>query len=631
LVKETTINAYNSRFNSYTQEICIDDAVLIDPGRDENVITNDGMTMSGLAALMGRPSQWIREKEIQRDIAVLARKEVAKEEKKVMSKAKSKDKVLSKKEEDDELEGEEGEEGVKESEKKKPDVKETKGKKPEKKKIEEKKLEAKNTEKKQTDEDNTKEEEVIKDPTKKESDGSNVEDDGENDQGGDVNTESVDKDVKEEETTKSGDEKSKVDDVTKDKENEAKAEEKIAAEEKKKMDMEEARLISEGKSDAEVKAARKRAEAKATAAASLRAYTLDQMAAIRRERFGDDDVTKSVPVRSSNGSYTYKETGRRGPSQIVTYSSRFVDKLSDITDDMNISGSLSIKYGTIGGSGRGAFLDSDKFRESDLNFYISVKVVNQSINYKDALVYNPVASVGDNQTEFNKVFGDSFISGFLEGGEFNAVVSMKVLNKAKMTNIQAEAKVALTVGAAELSANANVDIAKKNISNNTETTIMVSWMGGGFIKPLDQEWNIESLTSAAARFPDLVAISPQRIYAVLTKYETLRSFVALKPGNFSPLQYEVAQIYTNALLDVYMEYKSMYKDITVNINLIRSGVSQFMDRTSADGTTVTGLGAGDLKGEPFAKSLLGLDMARKAIRTEMVKIVNEVRRSFFEA
>lgn len=36
---------------------------------------------------------------------------------------------------------------------------------------------------------------------------------------------------------------------------------------------------------------------------------------------------------------------------------------------------------------------------------------------------------------------------------------------------------------AEVSAEAAVKVAKKNITNNTETTIQVSWSGGGFIKP----------------------------------------------------------------------------------------------------------------------------------------------------
>jgi len=82
---------------------------------------------------------------------------------------------------------------------------------------------------------------------------------------------------------------------------------------------------------------------------------------------------------------------------------------SDITDDMNISGALSIRYGTIGGSGRGAFVNSDKFHESDMNFYISVKVINQTTNLKDALVYQPLRSV--NATNFREVYGDCFISG----------------------------------------------------------------------------------------------------------------------------------------------------------------------------------------------------------------------------
>jgi hypothetical protein len=60
---------------------------------------------------------------------------------------------------------------------------------------------------------------------------------------------------------------------------------------------------------------------------------------------------------------------------------------------MSVSGSLSIKAGKVGGSGKGAFVDSDKFKESDLNFYVSVEVVNQTIHFKDALVFKPLNSV----------------------------------------------------------------------------------------------------------------------------------------------------------------------------------------------------------------------------------------------
>jgi hypothetical protein len=40
-------------FNSYTQKICIDDAVVIDPTHIDNPITNDGFTMRDLVVAMG--------------------------------------------------------------------------------------------------------------------------------------------------------------------------------------------------------------------------------------------------------------------------------------------------------------------------------------------------------------------------------------------------------------------------------------------------------------------------------------------------------------------------------------------------------------------------------------------------
>ena len=47
-------------------------------------------------------------------------------------------------------------------------------------------------------------------------------------------------------------------------------------------------------------------------------------------------------------------------TQIMIYTSKFVSKISDIIDDMNISGSLSIKAGTIVSSGRGKVMDCHK-------------------------------------------------------------------------------------------------------------------------------------------------------------------------------------------------------------------------------------------------------------------------------
>ncbi|CAK1363810.1 hypothetical protein CB0940_04188 [Cercospora beticola] len=364
---------------------------------------------------------------------------------------------------------------------------------------------------------------------------------------------------------------------------------------------------------------KKAGEKKAEEAANLKGKSLEE---VEKKKDGIKFEKRGIGMGTNLEAYPWSLAEAKGPSQVVSYSSRFIDKLSDITEDMSISGSLSIKYGAIGGSGRGSFVDSEKFSQSDLNFYISVKVINQSINWRDALIFNPIPSINTvdtskTQQEFNKVFGDSFISGFQEGGEFNAVVSMKILNKAKLTDIEAEAKVALTIGPGSVGATGAVHTAKKNLEMNTETTIQVSWSGGGHIKDPRQAWTIDSLMEAAARFPDLVAQSPQRTYAILSKYDTLRSFADKKPAGVSPLAYENAQLYTSAMMDTYMEYKALYKRLTADMASVRDTKTKRIVAWAANTTTSDQTG-------PFESNVKGLDDARRRIREQMMLIVTEV-------
>lgn len=64
-------------------------------------------------------------------------------------------------------------------------------------------------------------------------------------------------------------------------------------------------------------------------------------------------------------------------SQVVSYSSRFVERISDVVRSMNISAGSSINAGTIEISGNSLGVDEYKFASSDLNAVVSVKVVNR--------------------------------------------------------------------------------------------------------------------------------------------------------------------------------------------------------------------------------------------------------------
>lgn len=50
--------------------------------------------------------------------------------------------------------------------------------------------------------------------------------------------------------------------------------------------------------------------------------------------------------------------------------------------------------------------------------------------------------------------------------------------------------------------------------------------------------------------------------AIITKYSALRSYQELS-NRGTPLDYENAGVYTNALLDAYLEYKSIWKDLQI--------------------------------------------------------------------
>ncbi|KAK0556571.1 hypothetical protein OC844_005813 [Tilletia horrida] len=318
-----------------------------------------------------------------------------------------------------------------------------------------------------------------------------------------------------------------------------------------------------------------------------------------------------------------------GPSQTVIYTAQFIDKLSEVTNDLHASAALTIQKGKLGGSGSGTWIDTNKFYKSDIRFYISVKVINQSINYKDALEYNPIRSVDEtNKEAFTECFGDSFISGFLEGGEFNAVICMSVHNSAMKKDLMAEAKVAFTTDTKlEIKGDGNIKLAKENLAANTDTYTMVRWCGGGSIKNYDDEWSIDTVLATANRFPYLVSMFPQRTYAILTKYENLRSFVAIKPVKISPLKYENATLHTNMLMDAYLELKSLSQEIAANMVAVQKGIKRFKVATATE------------LGQPFEPSQAledakltqkypatqeGLDQARREIANQMNKIVAEV-------
>ncbi|KAJ7917733.1 hypothetical protein B0H13DRAFT_2231366 [Mycena leptocephala] len=249
-------------------------------------------------------------------------------------------------------------------------------------------------------------------------------------------------------------------------------------------------------------------------------------------------------------------------SQVVTWSAKFVDRISEVTDSLNISGSLEIKCDAIGGGGGASahFIDSNKFKESDLNYFIQVKVTNQQLVANDVTEFSPIANVSD--ADFTRVYGDSFISGFIEGGEFNALVSIKLKDRTKAKEIGGQLKIDLDLKAA--SVHGQAEGGKKDLESTYEgeTTISVAWTGGGDIKDESvNDWTLATLKAVSMEFPERVMACPMRTNAILTKYTGLKSFHEKN----SKAALSNAGVYSSALLDAYMDFKVMWRNIQMGM------------------------------------------------------------------
>ena len=102
---------------------------------------------------------------------------------------------------------------------------------------------------------------------------------------------------------------------------------------------------------------------------------------------------------------------------MVTYKAGFADNLHAVIEDLNMSTAAGIRSGRFSFSGSATYIDEKKFKESDVNFFVNVKVENdKTVLNQELLKFNEIPSVMENGNKFVRTYGDGFISGFISGG-----------------------------------------------------------------------------------------------------------------------------------------------------------------------------------------------------------------------
>ncbi|CAG9991062.1 unnamed protein product [Clonostachys byssicola] len=267
-------------------------------------------------------------------------------------------------------------------------------------------------------------------------------------------------------------------------------------------------------------------------------------------------------------------------AQSVTYKTCVIEKTTDVTDEMKINGAFNIKYDQLTVDGSGNFVNTNKIKDSDVSIMVSVKVVNQTIDDYSLTKFQPVPNMKEASPQrLIEIYGDSFISGWQEGGEFLAVISIEAKNRDEAQTIAADARVAFsqnknpppgsTSKELSLDISAKFDNIKKHLADENEVSVSVTWTGGGqqlkeadtVLNQATRDWDFDTMKAVALKFPDLCAKTPMRTHALLTKYTALRSFYTSQ--TFDLPIYDKTGTYTNVLQEAYLDYKSILASIQV--------------------------------------------------------------------
>jgi hypothetical protein len=128
-------------------------------------------------------------------------------------------------------------------------------------------------------------------------------------------------------------------------------------------------------------------------------------------------------------------------------------------------------------SGKASFVDSTDIKGADINYLIHVRVVNQRLVADNMTEFHPIDNIEDGQ--FTEIYGDCFISGFIEGGEFDAIVSITTMDTMKKNGIHGELELAASISGVEVSG--KVEGTKDDNSTLKDAKTKIRWTKAIFI------------------------------------------------------------------------------------------------------------------------------------------------------
>lgn len=120
-------------------------------------------------------------------------------------------------------------------------------------------------------------------------------------------------------------------------------------------------------------------------------------------------------------------------------------------------------------SGQASFVDSTDIKKADIKYLIHVKVINQRLVADNMTEFCPIDHIEPGQ--FTDVYGDCFISGFVEGGEFDALITITTEDTLKKNSLSGGLELSANFSGVEVSGKVEGGKKDKSQLKNAQTKI----------------------------------------------------------------------------------------------------------------------------------------------------------------
>src|SRR5215211_1757754 len=201
---------------------------------------------------------------------------------------------------------------------------------------------------------------------------------------------------------------------------------------------------------------------------------------------------------------------------IVSFSMMQVSTVEDLMSSLNISAAGSGGFGLFSASARMDFAKSCKVHSSSVFLFVSVKVREAFASIKAPGITDAAAQLfADGQEErFQGQFGDMFVRGLLNGGEFTGVIEVSTKDETDHEAVS----LGLSASYAAFSAEGTFD-SKFSQTVSTHSTKVQCHIEGGLDSPVPTQ--VDSMTDRAVNFPGTVKNNAVSYVALLNSYDIL--------------------------------------------------------------------------------------------------------------